>query len=142
MDRALGYLGIAQKAGFLTTGADNCGTVVRAGKAKLLMLASDAAENACRRAEGVVYGRKTPLIKLPFDKDTLSAVTGKPGCTMLCLTDIGLASHFAAALRETDPQFAELCAALEEKEHRARQRKAEAASHERNRKVGKRRNKA
>ena len=142
MDKALGYLGIARKAGFLVTGSENCGAAVRSGKVKLLMLAADASENACSRADSFVFGRKTPLRKLPLDKETLSAATGVPGCTMLALTDIGLASHFAAALAEAEPLFGELAAALEEKNARARQRKTEAASHERNRRMGKRRNRA
>jgi ribosomal protein L7Ae-like RNA K-turn-binding protein len=134
MDKALDYLGIARKAGLLTTGAENCGTAVRTGKAKLLLLASDASENARHRAEGFVFGRKTPLAVLPFDKETLSERTGKPGCTMLAFTDIGLASRFAAALALTEPRFAELASALEAKEKKAAERKAEAEAHARNRK--------
>jgi ribosomal protein L7Ae-like RNA K-turn-binding protein len=92
MDKAARYLGIARKAGYLEIGAENCGAAVRSGKAKLLLLASDASDNARQRAEGFIYGRNTPLAVLPDDKETLSGLTGTPNCAMLAFTDIGLAS--------------------------------------------------
>ncbi len=139
MDKAVNYLGIARKAGLLETGAEHCASAVRSGKAKLLLLASDASDNARRRAEGFVYGRKVSLAILPMDKQTLSDATGKPGCTTIAFTDVGLASRFVAALAETEPRFAELAAVLDEKDKKTRRRKTEAAAHERNRKTGKRR---
>ncbi len=141
MDKALGYLGIARKAGLLQTGAENCGSAVRAGKAKLLLLASDASDNARKRAEGFVYGRRTPLAVLPVDKEALSGATGVAGCTMLAILDIGLASRFAAALAEADPGFAALAEEMALRDGKARKRRSEAAAHQRNRRLGKRRNK-
>ena len=41
MDKARQYLGLGRKSGLLVTGEDNCGCTVGAGKAKLLLLASE-----------------------------------------------------------------------------------------------------
>jgi len=137
MDKAAGYLGIARKAGYLEIGAENCGAAVRSGKAKLLLLASDASDNTRHRAEGFVFGRKTPLAVLPDGKEKLSGLTGAPNCAMLAFTDIGLASRFAAALAETESRYAALSAALAEREKKARARRQETERHERNRRTGK-----
>ena len=49
MDKAQRYLGLARKAGLLATGADGCADAIASGKAKLLMLASDASPNTAKR---------------------------------------------------------------------------------------------
>ena len=61
MNKALGYIGIAKKAGALSVGETNAGAVVRAGKGRVLLLASDASPNARHRAEGFVAGTQTPV---------------------------------------------------------------------------------
>lgn len=139
MDRAMSYLGIARKAGLLTTGEENCGSVVRAGKARLLCLASDASDNAARRAESFVHGTKTPLLRVPYTKEELAASLGTGSCSMAVLTDIGLANSFVSALCEGRPELQELREELARRNERAAQRKREAEAHERNKRTGKRR---
>lgn len=139
-NRAIRYLSIARKAGSLQLGEEDTGIAVRGGKAKLVLLALDASDNARRRAEGFVYGRKMPLVRLPYTKEEISFATGKGGCSMLAVTDIGLASSFLSALAQQDPErYAETAQALELKREKADKRKAEAAAHRRNVKTGKRR---
>lgn len=139
-NRAIRYLSIARKAGSLQLGEEDTGIAVRGGKAKLVLLALDASDNARRRAEGFVYGRKMPLVRLPYTKEEISFATGKGGCSMLAVTDIGLASSFLSALAQQDPErYAETAQALELKREKANKRKAEAAAHRRNVKTGKRR---
>ena len=139
MDRAARYLGIARKAGFLTAGEENCGAVVRAGKAKLLCLAADASDNAARRAEGFVHGTKTPLLRVPYTKDELADCLGTGSCSMAALTDIGLASSFVSALCEDRPELQTLSEELFRRNEKAAQRRREAQAHERNKRTGKRR---
>ena len=61
MNKALNYLGLAKKAGLLEIGEENTGAAIRGGKARLVLLASDASDNAGRRAEGFLHGKKTPM---------------------------------------------------------------------------------
>lgn len=140
MSKALNYLAIARKAGCIEIGEENTGIAVRSGKARLVLLASDASDNARRRAEGYVSRTNTPLMTAPFSKEEISYTVGRNGCSMAAFTDIGLAGSFVAALsREYGEAYSELAGHLEEKLKKARQRRSEAKAHERNRKTGNRR---
>lgn len=126
---ALGYLGLAKKAGSLAVGETNSGAAVRAGKGRVLLLASDASPNAKHRAEGFVNGTQTPLVVLPFTKGDLSEATGTGGCSMVAFTDVGLASVFMAALAEKEPSFMDTAQLLSERNEKALKRKREATVH-------------
>ena len=139
MDKDLNYLAIAQKAGLLVTGEENTGIAIRAGKAKLVMLASDASENAQSRARGFLYGRNTPLIILPRTKAEIAEAVGRSSCSMAALTDTGLAFMIASVLAEVNSDvYGETAGYLAEKKRREAQRKTEAKSHDRNKKMGRR----
>ena len=140
MTRAEGYIGLARRAGLLETGEENAGIAVRAGKAKLLVLAADASENARCRAENFVFGRPVPLMTAPLSKEEISGACGKNGCSMIVFTDLGLADSFVSALAEADSgQFGALAQQMHEQKAREAMRKREALSHARNKKLGKRR---
>ncbi len=124
-ENILNFFGIARKARLLETGEENCAAAVHEGKAKVLFLASDASENAARRAEGFVYGRRTPLARLPFTKAELSAHTGRAGCSMVAVMDLGIAARLAEMLAETDAAaFGPLAEALHQRQERSARRKA------------------
>ena len=137
MNKALNYIGIAKKAGAIEIGETNSGAAIRAGKGRILILASDASDNARRRAENYVYGTQTPLVVLPFKKEELSEITGTTGCSMAVFTDVGLATVFMAALAENEPSFGATAELLAVKNAKTKMRKKEAVAHERNRKTGK-----
>ena len=121
--RALDYVGIARMAGGIETGETNAKALIKAGKAKLLLVASDTSDGARRRAEGYVFGTKVPLVAVPYAKAELSAISGRPGCSMAAFTDPGLAAAFAEALyRECGAPYRELAEALVAKRTRARER--------------------
>ena len=141
MDKALNYLGLMRKAGACAVGETDCGIACREGKVKLMLLASDASDNAHARAKGFVYGRKIPLVVLPYSKMELAGRLGKGSISMMAVYDLGLAVAFMKALN-TDGQYSELVSGLEEKLKQQNQRKKEQKAHERNKKFGKRRTKA
>ena len=124
MSKALNYLGIARMSGNLETGEDNAAALVKAGKARLLLVASDTSEGAKRRAEGYVFGFSTPLVELPFTKAEISGTVGKPGCSMVALRDLGLALSLTEALAAEDPErYGAAAALLREKREKIRTRK-------------------
>lgn len=142
-DKALNYIGIMRKAGACATGETDSGAACRAGKAKLLLLAADASENARHRAEGFVYGRGVPLVTLPYDKADLAGILGRGATSMLAVTDLGLAEAIAKALAAGDGEtYGAVSAALSEKLQKERARKSEQQRHEQNKRFGKRRKKA
>lgn len=122
-DKASNYFGIMRKAGAIAIGEVDSGAAVRGGKAVLLCLALDASDNARRRAEGFVYQKNTPLIRLPYEKETISRLVGKHGCSMISLLDLGFASAFVSALAQDDAeQYAAVAQRLKEKSERAKAR--------------------
>ena len=141
MDKALNYLGLMRKAGACAVGETDCGIACREGKVKLMLLASDASDNARARAKGFVYGRNIPMVVLPYSKMELAGRLGKGSISMMAVYDLGLAVAFMNALN-TEGQYTELVSALEEKLKQQNQRKKEQKAHERNKKFGKRRTKA
>ncbi len=101
MDKALGYLSLSAKAGRLVCGADNCVEALKRGKARLLILAADASPNACRRADGMLYGREIPLFKSGYTKYELAAAVGANGpVAMAAVCDEGLANAFAGSAQQ------------------------------------------
>lgn len=119
-------MGIMRKAGKLEIGETNTGAAVRAGRAKLVLVAADASDNAKKRAEGYLIGRSAPLVPLPYNKEELSQLLGKGGCSMAAVTDMGLADAFVATLAEVDPaRYKETAMEIGRKKDKSARRKAE-----------------
>ena len=80
MDKTLGMLGLAQKAGRVQIGEEPVGTAAAAGKARLILLASDAASNSRNRAAKFAALHGTPLLDLPYDIQSLGGIFGRASC--------------------------------------------------------------
>ena len=131
MDKALRYMGLARKAGLLALGEDRCTEAVSEGRAKLLLLASDASPGAVKRAGASLRGHRAPMEALPWKKEELGVALGRPGCVMVCFTDLPLASRFASAMAEDLPQWQATAELLSRREDKIRRRKAAPRKHER-----------
>ena len=139
-EKTLNLLGLMRRANALQLGETNAGAAVRGGKAKLLLLASDASDNARGRAEGFLFGRNAIGLTLPFTKAEISAHVGVSGCSMAAVTDIGFAHALMKLLVELSPrEYEDAAAQVEQRFSRAERRKKEAKAHERNKRTGKRR---
>ena len=136
MNKALNYIGLAKKAGSIEVGETDSGAAIRAGKGRVLLLSSDASDNAKRRAENFIHETQTPLVTLPFTKADLSQITGDTGCSMAVITDFGLAAAFMEALAEDEPNYKATAELLTQKSIKAQMRKKEALAHEKNLKKG------
>lgn len=132
-EKALKLLGLMRRANAIQPGEDRAGDAVQAGRGKLLLLASDAADNARRRAEHLVSGRRTLLIELPFDRAELGEALGLGGCAMAAVTDLGFAGALTALLAEIDPaRYAGIAAETEKRRGKAERRKKETAERKKN----------
>lgn len=139
--KTLNLLGLMRKANAIAVGETNTGGAVRAGKAKLLLLAADASDNARSRARGFTHGRDIVTVTLPFTKDEIAAHVGVSGCAMAAITDIGFANAFMKSLAAAVPEgYDESTAEIQRRFEKADRRKKEAAAHEKNKRIGKRRN--
>lgn len=140
-EKTLNLLGLMRKANAIAVGETNTGGAVRAGKAKLLLLAADASDNARSRARGFTHGRDVVTVTMPFTKDEIAAHVGVSSCAMAAITDIGFANAFMKSLAAAVPEgYDESTAEIQRRFEKADRRKKEAAAHEKNKRIGKRRN--
>ena len=136
MDRALNYLALARKGGMAELGEEPVGAVSRQGKARLVMVASDASDHTWRRAKSFVAGTDQQCIRLPFTKDELGFAIGRTSLAIAAITDAALALALVKALPEPE-KYRTAQETLEEKTRRFAQRAKEAKAHQRNLRKGK-----
>ena len=135
---ALNLLGIALRGGNLTVGEEPVEAVARARDARLLILASDAADNTRRRVAHFADAGQCIWVRVPFTKAGLGQTLGRSAVAVCAVTDIGLAAAIAHKLAETDPvRFDETAARLDLKAQRAAERRQELRNHEKNVRTGK-----
>ena len=134
MDKSLNYLALARKAGRAELGEEPVGAAARAGKACLVVVASDASDHSWRRAKSYVSGTGQQCIRLTRTKDELGQAIGRSSLAMAALTDAALALAFVKGMEKPDPAVIE---ALEAKSLRAEKRRKEARAHQRNVRKGK-----
>ncbi|MCL2344073.1 MAG: hypothetical protein FWC62_09310 [Firmicutes bacterium] len=129
MDNFLTYLGLCRRAGFLETGEENTGLCARAGKARLILLTSDASENTRKKAESFAKsGAGIPLVTLPRDKTAFSAAVGR-ACAIAAVSDIGFAAGIVRQMNVLEPgKHEELAQMLKQKRDKAMRRRRETAA--------------
>ena len=136
MDKALGYLSLARKAGRVELGEEPVGAAARAHHARLLVVASDASDHTWRRAKSFVAGTQQQCIKVPFSKDLLGSAIGRTSLAIGAFTDPALALAFVKALPQPDA-YREVLESLTERTKRVQQRQAEERAHKKNKQKGK-----
>ena len=130
MDKAQRYLCLARKAGLLALGEEGCREAFDKGKAKLLLLTSDASPNVRKRAEHLLKGRRALSGTLPWTKEELSFLLGAHGCSLVSFTDAAFAATFASALAEELPDWQEAASLLEARAEKSKRRSAAPHKHE------------
>ena len=130
MDNVLHLLGIARKAGRVEVGEEPVGASARARQARLILVASDAADNSARRAAHFAQAGKAPWFRVPYTKGELGGTVGRASCAMLALTDVGLAAALLARLAAGAPETYGAASELSEKADKALQRQKEQRRHE------------
>ena len=135
----LSLLGLALRGGNLAVGEEPVEAVARARDARVLLLASDAADNTRRRVEHFAEAGQCLWLRIPFTKAELGRAVGRSSAAVTAVTDIGLANTIVHRLAELDPvKYDEAAAKLELKAKRAAERRAEQLAHEKNLRSGKR----
>lgn len=139
-DNILSLLGLALRGGRLVMGEEPVEGVARARDARVLLLASDAADNTHRRIEHFADEGQCMWLRVPFTKEELGRALGRTSVAVAAITDIGLAAAVARRLAEVDPaRYGESAARLDVKAQRAAERRAEQLAHEKNLRQGKKR---
>ena len=100
MDKALSYVALARKAGRIELGEEPVGNAAQAGKAKLILVASDASDHTWRRAQSFVSGTDQQCIRVDFTKDQLGQAIGRASLALAAFTDPAMALAFAKSLEQ------------------------------------------
>ena len=87
MDKLLNLIGLAKKAGKLEVGEEPVGAAARSTHARLILIASDAAENTRRRAKHFGDAGECICLEIPATKEALGKALGRTSCALLALTD-------------------------------------------------------
>ena len=128
-EKILNLLGMMRRANAIIIGEDKAAEAVRAGKAKLLLLSSDASANAGRKAENLVNGRNVQMLHLPFDREELGGALGVGGCSMSAVTDLGFASAWMKLLAAQWPEeYADAARNVQDRLEKAARRKTQKGS--------------
>ena len=138
MDKALGYMALARKAGRIELGEEPAGAAARAQHARLVVVAGDASDHTWRRANSFVAGTNQQCIKVPFTKDQLGMAVGRTSLALAAFTDPALALAFVKALGQPE-KYASTLESLDVRTQRIRQRQEEAHAHQQNKAMGRKR---
>ena len=134
----LSLLGLALRGGNLAVGEEPVEAVARARDARVLLVASDAADNTYRRVKHFADAGQCIWLRIPFTKAELGRAVGRSAAAVVAVTDIGLANAVVRKLAQLDPvKYDEAASRLELKAKRAAERKAEQLAHEKNVRAGK-----
>ena len=113
---------------------------MNAGKAKLLLLSADTADNARRKAENAANGRRVLVLQVHYTRAELAAALGLGDCSMAAVTDLGFANAFVKALAAVAPeQYGQAAQELEKRSVRAARRRKEKTNRADSKRNGKRR---
>lgn len=135
-NRSLGLLSISRKGGNIVYGEETVGAQTRAGRARLVILASDAGGHTLRRAKSFVAGTAQPIVTVPFGKDELGDALGTTSCAIAAITDVRLAQAFVKTLGQPE-KYEKLLEDLDVRVKRVEQRRAEEKAHRFNVRHGK-----
>lgn len=96
--KAINLLGLAKRAGKLTTGTETVIGELNKGKIKAVILASDIQDNTAEKVDRVARRNNIPIINL-FTADELSKAIGKKR-KVLGLTDVGFTKALVNKINE------------------------------------------
>ena len=102
MDNNLQILGLTKKAGLLAVGANDTHSAAKAGKAKVVISASDASDSAVRRARNSAEIGRVQHIIVPYTSFELGTVSGRGSPGTLAILDSGLAAKFVKLITNSE----------------------------------------
>jgi ribosomal protein L7Ae-like RNA K-turn-binding protein len=136
-DNVLNTLGLARRAGALAVGEEPVLDACKTKKARVLLVAADAADNTADKALRLADQSGAPLVTLPYDKAQVGFALGRSACALLAVTDMGLAAALVGKLAAAQPErYGQTAALLEEKARRVQRRKRAKALEKRQAKAG------
>lgn len=100
MDSVLGMIGMAKRAGKISSGAEIAEADIRHGKSKLIIIAGDISENGRKSVTDACKYRNIKFIEYA-DKEKLGQYTGGGARTVISVNDRGFAQAIFKKYTET-----------------------------------------
>lgn len=127
-DTLLGLLGLCLRAGKLEVGEDLAREAAKSRKARLVLLAADAADAVTRKAQGWQTDN-CPVLTIPRSREELGGAVGRGSCAVCAVTEVGFASALVQKLAQAQPEtYGETAAALSRRAEKAVRRRREKRS--------------
>ena len=142
MDRLniLSLRGLRRRGGRRAGGEEPVAAGARARDARVLLLASDAADGTRRRCEHFAALGDCMWLQIPVTQAELGRALGRTSVALAAVTDVGLAAALLHRRADLDPeQYRDAADRMDVKAGRAAERRAEQAAHEKTLRRGKRR---
>lgn len=98
-DKALSALGMAMRAGKVLTGDEIVEKAIRAGKAKIVIIAGDASENTKKKFSDKCNSYHVKLY-ISHDRESLGRAIGKFERVVLAVTDVQFSKLIAGHLSQ------------------------------------------
>ena len=98
-ENTLRLVGLALRAGRLEAGEDAAAEACQYRRARLVLLAADAAEGTASRALRAAGECGCVSLETPWSKAELGAALGRGSCAVAAVTDLGLAQAVAGSWR-------------------------------------------
>ena len=118
MDNGLtGLIGLCRKAGKTQVGDEPVSIAARTHKARLILMAADAADSTLRHGESLGETGNCPALLIPLTKAELGGALGRSSCALVALTDVGFAAAIVKKLAQQEPERYQ--AALQKLSHKA-----------------------
>ena len=122
MSDVLQLMGLALRARGLVAGEEVVADAVSTHRARLLLVAEDAAEGTVRKARNLSAGR-LPVLTVPAGKEAIGGALGKGSCAVAAVLEGGFAARIGALLAEQNPEYQEIAAELDRKQAKRLRRK-------------------
>ncbi len=90
-DRLLGLLGLGLRSGGVIVGVDGTRALLQRGRARVVVMASDASPRARDRIESLARGRGVPLVEGPVSVEIGNRL-GRPPVMVVGVEDRGIGS--------------------------------------------------
>ena len=125
-DGLLGLLGLCKKPGKLLLGEDEAASAALDHKARLILMAADAAPNTVSKTQRAAGEGNAPCFQVELTKAQLGGAVGRAQCAVIALTDVGFAAAAMKKLSAMDPQrYGEVSQRLEHKAAKTVRRRRE-----------------
>lgn len=124
MGDVLQLMGLALRAKSLVAGEEVVADAVTAHRARLLLVAEDAAESTLRKARNLSAGR-LPVMTVPAGKEEIGVALGKGSCAVAAVLEGGFAARIGALLAERNTDYQTMAEELARKQAKRLRRKKE-----------------